>query len=606
MKFKTSKIDLIITDLSMPKMNGSDFIKIIRDINHDIPIIILSAYTERKILYQSINYGIQGYLQKPIDNKTLLGQINTIKKENQEKNLIKEYQNITNASAIISKINQKGIITYVNETFCTLSGFKKEELIGQVYDEIKSKHESPNFFLSLLKNLSETKEVWSGILKHETKAGELYYLKSTIQPILNTHGEVEQFISLSIPITDIIHHEEQLNDYLKEHKEVILVLLKIEEFKYLQHSFTNKITKKLQTLFAKELLRYMPKEYEFSKVYLLNKGEFVFAKAYQVPIDEKHLSELMKAFQKKINKQKIKIGIVDYSLSIICSLAYGKDALDNARIGLKKILESKEAFILSTNFLEKATRDSHKKLNKFIMLKEAIASYNIISYFQPIINNQTLKTEKYESLVRLINKQGKVISPLHFLDIAKEGKYYHEITSIVLRNSFRALFNNDIQISINLSALDMEDARTKSEFFILLERYKTETHRITIELLEDQRINNQKSTQEFIKKIKTYGVKIALDDFGAGFSNFSRILSYQPDYIKIDGSLIRGIEHDKFSQDLLETIVFFSKKQNIKTIAEFVENENIFNILKKLGVDYSQGHYFSKARLLSEFNPSDL
>lgn len=601
MKFKTSSVDLIITDLSMPKINGAEFIKMIRDTNRKVPIIIISMYIDNETLYSSINYGIQGYIKKPINKKTLSQQINNVKKELNEQNLTKEYQDITNASTAISKVNKQGIITYVNETFCKISGFTKEELVGENYNKLKSKEESSHSFSVLLHQISVSKKGWTGTLKQQNKNSELYYLKSTIQPIIEKNQEVEQFITLSVPITEVIHPEEQLNDYLKEHDKFIILLIKIEEFKYLEHSFTKKITKKLQNLFAKELLKHMPKECGFSKVYLLNNGEFVFVKEQQKLIDPIYLSNRIKDFQKYVNKQKIKIGIVDYTLSIICSLAYGKNALPNAQIGLKKILKTKEEFILATNFLDKATRNSHKKLNKFIMLKEAIASYNIVSHFQPIINNQTLEVTKYESLVRLINQEGKVVSPFHFLDIAKEGKYYHEITSIVLRNSFRALFHTEIQIAINLSAIDMEDERTRNEFFVLLERYKTETHRITVELVEDEKIKNQQSTQEFIQAIKKYGVKIALDDFGKGLSNFTRILSYQPDYLKIDGSIIQNIEHDKFSQDLVQTIVYFAKKQNIQTIAEFVENENMYKILKKLGVDYSQGHYFSKAALLSDF-----
>lgn len=601
MKFKTSSIDLIITDLSMPKMNGSEFIKMIRDMDSKIPILIVSIHTDDETLYNSINYGIQGYIKKPINRNRLSEQINNVKKELDEQNLSQEYQNITNTSTAISKVNKQGIITYVNETFCKISGFTKEELVGESYHKLKSKEESTHYFSALLHKISMSKKEWTGTLKQQSKNAELYYLKSTIQPIFEKNQEIEQFITLSVPITEVIHPEEQLNDYLKEHDKFIILLIKIEEFKYLEHSFTKKITKKLQNLFAKELLKYMPKECNFSKVYLLNNGEFIFVKEQRGLLDPMHLSKLIQNFQKHVNKQKIKIGIVDYTLSIICSLAYGKHALPNAQIGLKKILRSKEAFILATNFLERATRNSNKKLNQFIMLKEAIASYNIVSHFQPIIDNQTLEVSKYESLVRLINKKGDVVSPFHFLDIAKEGKYYHEITSIVLRNSFRALFHTEIQIAINLSAIDMEDERTRSEFFELLERYKTETHRITVELIEDEKIKNEQSTQAFIQGIKQYGVKIALDDFGKGLSNFTRILSYQPDYLKIDGSIIRNIEHDKFSQDLVQTIVYFAKKQNIQTIAEFVENENIFITLKNLGVDYSQGHYFSKAGLLTDF-----
>ena len=451
-----------------------------------------------------------------------------------------------------------------------------------------------------MNEVNNSKKTWTGVLKHKAKLGELYYLKTIIQPIVNSNNELEKFITLSIPITEIIPQEEQLIDYLKQHKKSIVLLVKIEEFKYLKHSFSTKITKKLQKIFAKELLKHMPKECEFSKVYLLHNGKFAFVKECNQFIDKKEMSNVLQIFQEEVNYEKIKIGIIDYTLSIVSSLAYGENALENARIGLSKILKSKEDFIIATNFLEEATKTSNEKLNKFMMLKEAIDSYNIVSYFQPIIDNKTKKVVKYESLVRLIDKNNHIISPYHFLEIAKEGKYYHKITTIVLRNSFRALFNTDIEISINLSALDLEDERTRDEFFILLKKYKTEIHRITIELVEDERIKNRKETQGFLQKIKSFGVKIALDDFGKGLSNFARIQYYQPDYLKIDGGLIRNIEHDSFSKDLVETIVFFAKKRNIKTVAEFVENENIYNILTDLGVDYSQGYYFAKAGALDE------
>ena len=201
-------------------------------------------------------------------------------------------------------------------------------------------------------------------------------------------------------------------------------------------------------------------------------------------------------------------------------------------------------------------------------------------------------------MVRLIDKHQNIVSPYFFLDTAKESKYYQKITSIVLRNSFKALYNTEMNISINLSSLDIEQKETRKDFLYLLEKHKKEAHRIVIELLEDEKIKDENVIKNFIKKAKLFNVKIAIDDFGAGLSNFSRVSEYQPDYIKIDGSLIKNIEQNKFSKDMIETIVNFSKKQGIKTIAEYVENENIFNILCGLGVDYSQGYYFGKAEVL--------
>ena len=100
--------------------------------------------------------------------------------------------------------------------------------------------------------------------------------------------------------------------------------------------------------------------------------------------------------------------------------------------------------------------------------------------------------------------------------------------------------------------------------------------------------------KNFIIEVKSKGVQIAIDDFGTGYSNFERILEFSPDIIKIDGSLVKNVENDMFSRNIIETIVLFAKKQNIEVVAEFVENESIFNIITEIGVDYSQGYYFGR------------
>jgi len=396
--------------------------------------------------------------------------------------------------------------------------------------------------------------------------------------------------------------QNNLIDYLDTLPSSMIILIKIEEFKYLNSSLTSKISKKLQKRFAKKLFSHMPKECNFSKIFLLERGEFVFAKKYSQNNVNKKFHQEVKEFQESINNAKIKIGLVDYTLTIMTSLAYGENALENAKAGLRNLLHSRKNFIIANELLEKEKEFAMKKLQTFNMLRKAINTYNIVSFFQPIVDNKTKKIVKYESLVRLIDEENNIVSPYHFLDTAKEGKYYHEITSIVLRNSFRALFYTDMEISINLSSLDIEEEQTQKEFFSLLERYKTEAHRITIELVEDESVNEIKITKKFIETIKKHGVKIAIDDFGKGFSNFSRVLAYTPNYIKIDGTLVRDIEESNISRNLVETIVFFCKKQGIKTIAEYVENENIFNILCSLGVDYSQGYHFGKPERLKKIS----
>jgi EAL domain-containing protein (putative c-di-GMP-specific phosphodiesterase class I) len=100
--------------------------------------------------------------------------------------------------------------------------------------------------------------------------------------------------------------------------------------------------------------------------------------------------------------------------------------------------------------------------------------------------------------------------------------------------------------------------------------------------------------ENFIQQVKAHGAKIAIDDFGTGYSNFEHILKLHVDYIKIDGSLIRGIVENERHSIIIETIVDFSKKIGAKTIAEYVSDEAIFEKVKSLGVDFSQGYFTGK------------
>ena len=167
-----------------------------------------------------------------------------------------------------------------------------------------------------------------------------------------------------------------------------------------------------------------------------------------------------------------------------------------------------------------------------------------------------------------------------------------------MENSFTALNKINCDVSINLSAIDMENEAIREDIYRLLTTYGEQAKRVTFELLEDEDVKDFDVVKTFITKVKSYGVKIAMDDFGAGYSNYERLLDFQPDIIKIDGSLVKNIESSKFSVSIVSSIILFAREQGLSVVAEYVENENIFNILKELGVDYFQGYYFGKPALL--------
>jgi EAL domain-containing protein (putative c-di-GMP-specific phosphodiesterase class I) len=128
-----------------------------------------------------------------------------------------------------------------------------------------------------------------------------------------------------------------------------------------------------------------------------------------------------------------------------------------------------------------------------------------------------------------------------------------------------------------------------------LEKLKFEDrNRLVFEILESENLSDYDFLEEFVLKYKKLGCKIAIDDFGSGYSNFIRIIRLKPDYLKIDGSLIKNIDKDNNSYEIVKSIIAFSKTLKIKTIAEYVHSEEIFNLLLELDVDEFQGYYFGK------------
>ena len=230
-------------------------------------------------------------------------------------------------------------------------------------------------------------------------------------------------------------------------------------------------------------------------------------------------------------------------------------------------------------------------------IREALIDNRIICHYQPILDIKTNKINKYETLVRMIDKDGNLIPPMSFLNIAKKTKLYSHITQEVIHQSCNTFKDREEAFSINLSIDDIKDSNTVQEIIKTIIKTNTAS-RIIFEILESEGIENYEEVVNFITQIKALGAKIAIDDFGTGYSNFEHILKLNVDYIKIDGSLIKGIQQDKKHKIIVETIVDFAKKVGSKTIAEFVSDEEIFKNIKEIGVDFSQGYFTGKPSLL--------
>lgn len=242
---------------------------------------------------------------------------------------------------------------------------------------------------------------------------------------------------------------------------------------------------------------------------------------------------------------------------------------------------------------EKIEERYKENINMANEIKKALLDDRIICHYQPIVDVLSGKILAYETLVRLKESDGTIISPFKFLNFSKKVKLYHKISQRVIYNACNTFKDKNDYFTINLSIDDIKNKETVDFIINILKETKT-APRATFEILESEGIENYDEVLDFINKIKSLGAKIAIDDFGSGYSNFEHILKLNVDYIKIDGSLIKNITSNEKQKIIVETISSFAKKIGLNTVAEFVENKEILEKLKELEINFAQGYYTGK------------
>jgi EAL domain-containing protein (putative c-di-GMP-specific phosphodiesterase class I) len=295
------------------------------------------------------------------------------------------------------------------------------------------------------------------------------------------------------------------------------------------------------------------------------------------------------------NRLKLECEQMQISINFLIAIVQEKEnALSNANLTLRQIKQGdiKQKVAIYKKDLKK---EEQQKQNLYWAkrLIELINDDKIVVYYQPIVDNISKEVVKYECLVRAIDND-KVISPYFFISVAKSKGTLTTITKIVIDKSFKEFSNSDYDFSINITDQDLRENYLASYLKEKADEYDIDPKRVFLEVLEN--INSEDSNYAYkqFQELRDLGFGIAIDDFGAEASNLSRLLTLRADIIKIDGQFIKNIDKDIDSVMIVETVVSLAKKMRAKTVAEFVHNEDIYHIVKNLGVDYSQGYYFSQ------------
>ncbi|PHQ65698.1 MAG: diguanylate cyclase [Sulfurimonas sp.] len=244
--------------------------------------------------------------------------------------------------------------------------------------------------------------------------------------------------------------------------------------------------------------------------------------------------------------------------------------------------------------------EEHIKLvDDIVLLKQVIENDLIEPYIQPIFDANSSKISKFECLMRLIpEKDGKALSVYPYLEVAKKTKLYETMMQIMIEKSLQSICGKEIEFSLNLCYEDISNPVFREYIYERIENCSFAKY-IIFEILESDFIEDFSIVEDFSSHVRTLGCKIAIDDFGSGYSSMENILKLKPEIIKIDGSLIKNIDVSNESKAIVKNIINMAKDLNAKTVAEFIHSKEVYEVTKNLGIDFLQGFYLGKPE---EFN----
>jgi len=503
-KYKSESLDLIISDIRMPIMDGLELSKKIKELNYEQKIIIVSAHNDIANYEESIRIGIDGYILKPINyiqlNETLL--------------------------KMVEQINLK-----------KLQSSYQEALEKSVAEKIKELQEQ--------------------------------YITDSLTKLPNRFALKE----------DSINTDKQT-----------LILINLNNFDLINNNFGRDLGDQVLIRIATKLQSFSSK---YFKLYRLSEEDFAFV-ANKVLVEESR--ELVEKIRTHFEKHSIKIKSLELYMLFSIAIEYGRKTLllKNASTAISKLKsEGKNNFCINEDNRE---YNKQQKNNLYWMkqLKTCLQNDQLVPFFQPIVDIQTNKVYKYETLARIILDNNDIILPANFIKAAYFAGLGTKITKTMIDKSLKLIENSTRNISFNITQEDLEEDYLITYLTTKTEQYNINTTQITLEILETISVDSAYKSLEQLKQLKTLGYKISIDDFGAEMSNFSRLINLNVDYIKIDGSFIQDIDKNTSLHPIVETMKNFADKINAKVIAEFVDSEPVLETIKKIGIDYAQGYYFSK------------
>ncbi len=498
-----------------------------------------------------------------------------------------------------------GIIVLLNVAFFALivvisSKYIKNDILvalSDFYVDMRNFYENNKFgFQSWAQRIIKSPKEVSELSKyfHNNIANQIYQLNSKIT--------TDQLTGLR---TSII-----LRQDLEQYPNHVIAVLNLSNFKEINSFYGVKLADDILYSVAQVLKSYFKNENYL--LYRIHGDDFAIL--WTNCTDRSVFIQKLEGFLDYLGKKEILIDNYTYlnisaTIGVAFSYESAKYSMVNAIMALHHAKEYKNPIVVYNRNLP-ILNVFKNNIQYTEIVYQALKNKDVIPYFQKIYGIQADTNAedkvKFEALMRIKDKDGHIILPGLFLEVSKRSSSYSKLSRLMIESAFMQLATHkDCVFSVNLALEDMNSPDFLMWFMERITYHKVEG-RVVAEITEQESVEGFESVNHFIARIKEIGVKIALDDFGSGYSNFSILMKLQIDYLKIDGSLIKNIDKDKNAQIIVKTIVQFAKDLGIKTIAEFVCSKEIYAVVKDMGIDYAQGYFVGKPEAEVDMNPPQI